>query len=331
MNNELISIIIPVYNVEKYLCECLDSVINQTYKNLEIILVDDGSTDNSGSICDKYHKKDNRIKVIHKMNGGVSSARNYGLNVATGKYINFIDPDDWVENNFIECLYSYANKDTIVCCSYNRIENNKIVIHSLGKLIICDKLKFVNLLKDNELKGNEGKGIDQLGSSMWNKLFPAWVFQNIRFPKGKTSEDIFIILKLFNKIEKVILSPASNYNYRARENSIVSTITKSNLINYLEAHLEQERDLQCYCDDNLLKKEKLLINYIAIKNYSLHCYEFYKLNKSEIKILKDIIRQRRQAIPSSLWKLKFKVFLFLNAEFMLKFIYKLKMIAKKVI
>lgn len=126
---ELISIIIPVYKVEKYLAKCLDSVINQTYKNLEIILIDDGSPDNSGKICDEYAKKDNRIKVIHKENGGVSSARNAGISIAKGKYIGFVDSDDWLELNMYEKLMEYAKKDNsdITRIRYYKVyENEKI-------------------------------------------------------------------------------------------------------------------------------------------------------------------------------------------------------------
>ena len=104
MLNELISIIVPVYNVEKYLKKCIDSILNQTYSNIEILLIDDGSTDNSGIICDNFKKRDSRIKVVHKKNSGVSSTRNYGLDLATGKYISFVDSDDFVECDFIENL-----------------------------------------------------------------------------------------------------------------------------------------------------------------------------------------------------------------------------------
>ena len=107
LNEELISVIIPIYKVEKYLRECIDSIINQSFKNLEIILVDDGSPDNCGKICDEYAKKDNRLKVIHKENGGLSSARNAGLDIATGEYISFVDSDDYVSNKFIENLSFY--------------------------------------------------------------------------------------------------------------------------------------------------------------------------------------------------------------------------------
>ena len=105
---DLISIIVPVYNVEKYIHECVDSIINQTYKNIEIILVDDGSPDNCGKICDEYAKKDNRIKVIHKPNGGLSDARNHGIDVANGEWLMFIDSDDWIEPNMAEKLLHSA-------------------------------------------------------------------------------------------------------------------------------------------------------------------------------------------------------------------------------
>ena len=125
---ELISIIVPVYNVEQYLDDCLISIINQTYKNIEIILIDDGSTDKSGKICDEYAKKDSRIIVIHKENGGVSSARNAGLRIAKGAYIGFVDPDDWIAEDMYEVLYSNAKKydADVSVCKYKIVKNNSI-------------------------------------------------------------------------------------------------------------------------------------------------------------------------------------------------------------
>ena len=126
---DLISVIIPIYNVEKYLNKCIDSIINQTYKNLEIILVDDGSPDNCPQICDEYAKKDNRIKVIHKKNGGVSSARNVGLINSTGNYIGFIDPDDYIEPIMYEKLLKVLKEsNTLVSmCGFYKIKDNKII------------------------------------------------------------------------------------------------------------------------------------------------------------------------------------------------------------
>ena len=128
-NIDLISIIIPVYNVEQYLSRCIDSVINQTYKNLEIILIDDGSTDDSGEICDEYALKDNRIKVMHKQNGGVSSARNEGLDISKGNYIGFIDSDDFIEKDMYEFLYDLLTKNNcdISCCNKFIFKDNKFI------------------------------------------------------------------------------------------------------------------------------------------------------------------------------------------------------------
>ena len=125
---DLISVIVPIYNVEKYLKKCLDSIINQTYNNLEIILVDDGSPDNCGKICDEYAKKDNRIKVIHKENGGVSSARNKGLDIANGEYVFFIDSDDYIELDAIEKLLSMGKSDFIISKGYRIEKNERIAI-----------------------------------------------------------------------------------------------------------------------------------------------------------------------------------------------------------
>lgn len=135
---ELISIIVPVYNVEQYLDDCLISIINQTYKNLEIILIDDGSTDKSGKICDEYAKKDSRIIVIHKENGGVSSARNAGLRIAKGAYIGFVDPDDWIAEDMYEVLYSNAKKydADVSVCKYKIVKNRR-----------KDNLNAINLIK----------------------------------------------------------------------------------------------------------------------------------------------------------------------------------------
>ena len=150
----LISIIIPVYNVEKYLRKCLDSIINQTYKKLEIILIDDGSTDNSGKICEEYAKKDDRIIVIHKENAGVSSARNRGIELANGKYIGFIDSDDWIEENMYETLYqNLLQFDVdISMCNYSIIRNHKKTFHKHDLedgILIDNKKEFFELLRLN--------------------------------------------------------------------------------------------------------------------------------------------------------------------------------------
>ena len=210
---EKVSIVVPVYNVEKYIEKCLDSIINQSFSNIEIILVDDGSTDNSGKICDIYEKKDTRIKVIHKKNGGLSDARNYGIEVATGEFISFIDSDDYIEENMIERLYESCKKDEsdISCCA-------KILEYDNGK-----KEKRNN--KENFCITNiEALGkmfiFDDIDNSACDKLFSKKLFTDIKFPVGNYYEDIATIYKVFMKAKKISHIIDVCYHYIMRENSI---------------------------------------------------------------------------------------------------------------
>lgn len=197
----LISVIVPVYNVEAFLPKCLESIINQTYKNIEIILVDDGSTDNSGKICDFYKIQDKRIKVIHKFNGGISSARNYGLKVIRGEYILFVDSDDWLDENHIQTLALYTNKERIVCCGYKRIIGNNIITHCVENILKCNQSEFINVLQDYEIKRLRKYLINPIGNYMWNKIFPTWIFKDIEFLENQAYEDMYISLKLYKKIK----------------------------------------------------------------------------------------------------------------------------------
>lgn len=222
-----ISIIIPVYNVENYLKQCVDSVVKQTYKNLEIILVNDGSTDNSGKICDEYTLKDSRIKVIHKENGGISSARNVAIDIAEGKYITFVDSDDDVEPDYIAYLYNILKvfNCKMSVCSHNIIKNEKTK-------------KSFNLKKDYKISSQEcikrllyNEGID---TSAWAKLYDKTLFDNIRYPVGKLFEDIAITYKLFIKSGEIACGHLAKYNYKVRENSIVTSKFNKSKLDLLE-------------------------------------------------------------------------------------------------
>ena len=229
-NNGLISIIVPVYNVEKYLNRCVDSIVNQTYKNIEIILVDDGSKDRSGEICDFYAKNDDRIQVIHKKNGGLSDARNHGIKIAKGAYISFVDSDDWIEEDIYEkCMNS--NK------KYNAdIINFAIQInHSDGKFY-NQSIKKEKILYDNEglIYLNTFKNLD---ISACNKIFRTSLFNDIEFPFGKLCEDCYIMFKLFHKAKSVLVTPYIGYHYFKRKGSI--TISENINLDYLYAYEEQ--------------------------------------------------------------------------------------------
>ena len=212
---ELISVIIPVYNVEKYLRKCLDSVCNQSYKRLEIILVDDGSTDGSGAICDEYAYTDKRIRVVHKENGGLSDARNVGLDHATGQYIGFVDSDDFIEFDMYEKLYTACvlwGADISLCGKRIVNENGCIVSEKnivdaetlyTSKEAICSLLTW--------------KSCD---SAAWDKLYSANLFLKIRYPFGKLHEDLNVTCRLFELSNKIIQIPYVGYNYLLRSNSI---------------------------------------------------------------------------------------------------------------
>ena len=219
MNNK-ISIIIPIYNVEKYLKRCLDSVVNQTYKYIEIILVNDGSPDNCGKICDEYAKIDSRIKVIHKENGGLSSARNAALDIVSGEYIMFVDSDDWIFENSLEQLNEYINMDyDIINFKFSFVkEKTENIIEFNGRTensYECDLLSYIDKLFSGELD-----------FFIWNKLYKRDLFDGVRFPKGRNYEDLATIYKLYFKAKIIIVTDFALYYYwLGNSNSITSNST----------------------------------------------------------------------------------------------------------
>lgn len=211
--NVLISIVIPIYNVEKYLYKCLESVINQTYKKLEIILVDDGSLDNCGRICDEYATIDKRVKVIHKKNGGLSDARNAGIDIATGKYIAFIDSDDYVDLDYIEYLYNLIIKFNVnmsfcgYSVYYDKKKKKSTTLRKEKKISKIDAFKEILYAKNFEV-------------SAWAKMYLTDHFKNIRYPKGKIFEDNDTTYKLIDKNDFIAVGFESKYNYMIRKDSI---------------------------------------------------------------------------------------------------------------
>lgn len=212
----LVSVIIPVYNVESYLTECVESVINQTHKLLEIILVDDGSTDNSGNLCDKYLETDERIKVIHKPNGGLSSARNVGIQNATGEFISFIDSDDWIENTMIErLLTSCLESDSLlsVCGSYVAFSKENIRVR------ICPSKTECLSLADFWEKVLSTEEIDFISC---DKLYHRSLWEKYKFPEGKIYEDIRVLYKVIEQSDMISTVARPLYYYRMRNKSITA-------------------------------------------------------------------------------------------------------------
>lgn len=216
MTKELISIIVPVYNVEKYLKKCVDSIVNQTYKNLEIILVDDGATDNSGKMCDELAKTDNRIKVYHKENGGLSDARNYGVERAIGEYIGFVDSDDYIDEEMYEKLYGAIKKEDVDVaeCNFKFIYTNRVSNYTEDNY-------YLVMNRDEYIK--EYIIMNKLFGSACTKLIRSDLAKKIKFPKGKLYEDSFYSLELMKKAKNFVIFDSPYYNYVMRENSITNS------------------------------------------------------------------------------------------------------------
>ena len=213
----LISVIIPVYNVEKYLRECLDSVLAQTYKNLEIILIDDGSSDNSGQICDEYAAKDSRIKVIHQVNQGVSAARNAGLKAARGQYIGFVDSDDYIKPDMYEYLYQLISKDNadVAMCNFY-----KGSFRTSSKDIL-DNYKLQKLLNIFDVPS---------WIFLWNKLYKSTLIQGISFRSDMTyGEDSFFVFEIAKQNGLLAIGQEIKYFYRNNPTSCSRNFTKLHL------------------------------------------------------------------------------------------------------
>ena len=260
MQKGLISIIIPIYKVEDYLEFCLNSIIVQSYKNVEIILIDDGSPDRCPEICDEFAKKDCRVLVRHKVNGGVSDARNVGLLNAHGEYIAFIDPDDFVDENYIELLYKQALVDNadIVACDYTRVVQSqfKNFENDKNNIVYMDKYKSLKNAYKNTLHGFE--------FVLWGKLFRRSLFtkSKVLFPIGRVHEDIFTIYKLFYYAKSITYISRKLYFYRKREDSIMDK--GGSLYDQLDA-LEEACAFFCKNNESLLLGYALNAKLVACK------------------------------------------------------------------
>ena len=214
--NPLISVIVPVYKVEPYLRKCVDSILAQTYTNLEVILVDDGSPDNCGAICDAYAAKDSRVKVIHKENGGQSSARNAGLQVMRGEYVSFVDSDDWLAEDLYESIMAFAPfSAALFGCTYVDDETGEIrtkqACYESGELIWAEDAEQIGELVKNSLFGYA-----------WNKIFRADVVKSLSYPIALLREDLLFNMAAFSRTGRIFLHNHIGYYYRQRVGSALS-------------------------------------------------------------------------------------------------------------
>ena len=230
-----ISIIVPVYRAEAYLRQCLDSIVEQTYRNLQIILVDDGSPDGCGKICDEYGAGDPRIQVIHQPNMGVSAARNAGLSAATGDWIGWVDSDDWIDPDMVSFLLENAlavQADVCICGRYEEIPG-RTEFYGAAEPALLNKKEAMQALLEARV----------LDDALYDKLWKRQLFQYIRFPNGKTYEDLATVYRLLGKAERVLCLPEPKYHYRRRPGSIMGDVSLPNRINHYDFAQQRYRDL----------------------------------------------------------------------------------------
>lgn len=273
--NDLISVIIPVYNVEQYLERCINSILNQSYNKLEIILVNDGSTDNSKDICLKYKNIDNRIKIINQNNGGLSKARNTGINYSVGKYICFIDSDDFIHKDMINILYNnlIKTKSDISMCSFEKVYEEKKDLKVASNYIEYYNPKFYDNLFNN-LK------IETIISC--NKLYKKSLFNGLLYRENKFHEDEFIIHHILKKANKIVYDKNKLYYYYQRENSITNNYSIKNLdvIEALEDRIDffKELNLNKYYDLTLKVYANTLMYHYGVINNNIKNYKIIKIN-----------------------------------------------------
>lgn len=283
MENPLISIIVPVYNVEKYLKKCLDSLLNQTYRNIEIIIVNDGSPDDSQTIIDKYLQKDERINCVIQENGGLSSARNTGIENATGELLAFVDSDDWVEPDMIHSLYSALKKnkaDIAICDVSTDFENGE------QKTVLKQAEGYPDTIKTKENK-DAFLAIDCFAC---NKLFKKKLFSdsNIKFPKGLLYEDIATFPRLFVRAQKITFVRKSLYHYIVRSGAITQTSFRLKGLDYLKVTeiIRQDFNAKFPSFTSTIKDFLIMHNFFSL---SINC-GYIKNNKERNQAF-DIIQK----------------------------------------
>lgn len=278
-NKSLVSVIVPIYNVEKYLARCVDSIINQTYKNLEIILVDDGSTDKSSEICDLYANSDNRIKVMHLPNGGAGKARNIALNFVHGSYVAFVDSDDYLEDTayeklmnvfFDDCDIDIAEFDYCNCYDDNAFlesHTRDFKVHYYN----TEEAMYEHLIERN------------FKQVIWNKIYNRNVIKNIRFPENRSIDDEYWTYKVITNAKKLARIDEKLYAYRQRDLSITHSMKVSDMIESMNAKYIR----------HLFILEKFP-EYSNLSAYSVWCISMYQsqnIRKFSSKMYNEVKKQ----------------------------------------
>ena len=297
--SDLISVIIPIYKVEKYLNRCVESIVNQTYENLEIILVDDGSPDSCPKMCDEWAKKDKRIKVVHKENGGVSSARNAGLDIAKGDYISFVDGDDWIENDFVKFLYDLIKQDDYDvsrCGAFVVHEGNEEKMENMGDgkvKVLSRDAQVIDLASGKYLSG-----------VTWNKLYKRSVIGDVRYCEYQgASEDLMFNYRVFSSGIRTVFNDIPKYYYCVRESSAVNgtfcdgAMSSVRVTQYILNSEKGNNSTRDYCIKSYFDS-LIIVLHGVIKSGSC-------LNRFD-ELVSEILKYKWVALSSNLFSLKNK-------------------------
>ena len=287
---KLISVIVPIYKVEKYLDKCVESIVGQTYRDIEIILVDDGSPDKCPEMCDEWAKKDERIKVIHKKNGGLSDARNAGLSIAKGEYISFVDSDDWISSCFLEIMYQVMQKEDadIVECGVTYVDEQGEIIRirkNSTSQVSFDKIEALRQLVLEE-------GVYQ---TVWNKLYKREVIGDIKFEVGKYNEDDFWTYQVFDRVKRITLIEEPLYYYLQRGTSIMGAGYSLKRMDGLEARFRRMEFLQKYDELAMFVKARMMYDCLFHFQAAIRY-----LGQPEQKVVTNYIIRKIRELPSVL-------------------------------
>jgi len=313
MGDPLITVIVPVYKVEKYLDRCVNSIRNQTYSNLEILLVDDGSPDRCGQMCDQYAEQDSRIHVIHKENGGLSSARNAGLDIAKGTYVGFVDSDDWIEQDMYETLYNLlveGNAQIAACglqCDY---ADGSVSYFNPDYPRNSITESFTTLAALREVATAE-----KITNSVCDKLFAINIFEGHRMKEGIVNEDAQMMHIWLEQVERVIYTPVPYYHYIMTESSITRGAFK--LSRFTEAEVSRER--MAYYQE----KYPEILRYVKVKHIDICLNIYFESANMDQAICQrnELKRELRSLFSVSIFlpmknKVKIKYLLFLVSPYL---------------
>lgn len=342
----LVSIIVPIYNVERYLCDCIDSALNQTYRDFELILVDDGSPDNCGAICDEYARKDDRVRVIHKTNGGLSDARNAGLDVATGKYIYFLDGDDSIRPNLLETLVPYMEQGADLAVFtfqgfYDSGDQQTPWVHATGEYDVDTQDKRLEFIHKVLLQS-------KIGWDAWSRMFVRERIEayGLRFEDNRKifAEDLYFSLCYCAHAEHIVSLEDCLYNYRLRSDSIMRVQGARNNLPRIQMLAECVREYYNRFEDCALLRENFdRLWYQIIMNQFM--YQILNV-EDQVSFRDTIIREipnwdqvsqmlKQQRKDASFWKTQYSFVRYLeiraNAEFLLEGNYRKFSISKWIV